>query len=113
MTPRTPTPRALDAPPAAPLTVAIPGGRVLMGSDEGRPDERPVHGGEVRPFRMVVTPVTVGQYAEFVAVGGAEPPPWWLDPDFDDLDQPVVGVTWFDAAAFAAWLGGTTGHARR
>jgi len=113
MTPRTPTPRALDAPPAAPVTVTIPGGGVLMGSDEGRPDERPVHTVEVQPFRMAVTPVTVRLYAKLVAVGGAEPPPWWLDPDFDDPDQPVVGVTWFEAAAFAAWLAGTTGEAWR
>ena len=111
MTPRTPAPRALDAAPAAAVT--IPGGRVLMGSDEGRPDERPVHRVEVPSFRMAVTPLTVRQYAEFVAVGGAEPPPWWLDPDFSDPDQPVVGVTWFDASAFAAWLAGTTGEAWR
>ena len=97
----------------APATVAIPGGRFLMGSDEGRPDERPVHLVEVQGFRMAVTPVTVSQYAELVAAGGVEPPPWWADPDFADPQQPVVGVTWCDASAYAAWLADVTGEAWR
>ena len=31
--------------------------------------------------------------------------PWWDDPAFGASDQPVVGVTWFEASAFAEWLG--------
>jgi formylglycine-generating enzyme required for sulfatase activity len=89
----------------APAAVAIPGGWFRMGSENGRPDEGPVHVAEVAPFRMAITPVTVRQYAEFLATGPmVEPPPWWSDPDFSDPDQPVVGVSWFDAVAFAAWL---------
>jgi formylglycine-generating enzyme len=96
------TSNALVAPP---LTVAIPGGCFQMGSNTGRPDEHPVHAAEVAAFRMAITPVTVRQYAEFLSTSPTgDPPPWWSDPDFSDPEQPVVGVSWFDAVAFAAWL---------
>jgi sulfatase modifying factor 1 len=95
---------------ASPSTVGIPGGRFRMGSTSGRPDEQPVHTAEVAPFRLAVTPVTVRQYAEFLATGpAADPPPWWDDPDFCDPEQPVVGVSWFEATAFAAWLAARSG----
>ena len=86
---------------AAPSTVAIPGGRFRMGSESGRPDEQPIHAAEVAAFRMAITPVAVRQYAEFLSHGSApDPPPWWGDPDFSDPEQPVVGVSWFDAMRF-------------
>jgi formylglycine-generating enzyme required for sulfatase activity len=95
-------------------TARVPGGRFRMGSETARPDEQPVHDAEVSSFRMAITPVTVRQYAEFLATGPvASPPPWWNDPDFCDPEQPVVGVSWFDAEAFAAWLADRTGEAWR
>ena len=94
---------------APPPTVAIPGGRFRMGSATGRPDEQPVHTAEVTSFRMAITPVTVRQYGGFLATGPADPPPWWGDPDFSDPEQPVVGVSWPDAVAFAAWLAAASG----
>jgi formylglycine-generating enzyme required for sulfatase activity len=109
MAERTRTPsNALVAPP---LTVGIPGGRFRMGSENGRPDEQPIHSAEVASFRMAITPVTVRQYAEFLATGpGLAAPPWWGDADFSQPEQPVVGVSWFDAVAFAAWLAAVTGE---
>jgi formylglycine-generating enzyme required for sulfatase activity len=95
---------------ASPANVAIPGGRFRMGSESGRPDEQPVHTALVAPFHLAATPVTVRQYAEFLPTGAAEPPPWWTDRDFNDKEQPVVGVSWFEAAAFAAWLSAATGE---
>lgn len=81
-----------------------------MGSDRGRPDEQPVHTAEVASLQMAATPITVRQYGEFLASGhAAEPPPWWSDPDFSDPEQPVVGVSWHDAVAFAAWLSAASG----
>src|SRR5262249_27338140 len=44
----------------------------------------------------------------FVESGRAPEPPWWRDPAFHAADQPVVGITWFEAADFAAWLGERT-----
>ena len=55
-------------------------------------------------FHLGRTPVTNAEYATFVASGRAPEPPWWRDPGFHAADQPVVGVTWFEAADFAAWL---------
>jgi len=96
-----------------PATVAVPGGTFVMGSATGRPDESPPHAVTVRAFRLGRTPVTRAQYALFVEKGGAPEPPWWRDPAFDAPDQPVVGVTWFEAAAYARWLGDTSGGAWR
>jgi formylglycine-generating enzyme required for sulfatase activity len=84
--------------------VSVPAGRLLMGSDSGRPDEQPVHEVELRAFAIARTPVTRGQYEPFLRAG-AVAPPWWRDPAFGESDQPVVGVTWLEAAAFAGWLG--------
>ena len=55
-------------------------------------------------FRLGRTPVANAEYAPFVAAGGAPAPRWWLDPDYSAPDQPVVGVTWFEACDYAAWL---------
>jgi formylglycine-generating enzyme required for sulfatase activity len=76
-----------------------------MGSESGRPDERPVRTVSVCAFHLGRTPVTNAQYAPFVAAGRAPAPPWWHDPAFSVRDLPVVGVTWFEAVAFAEWLG--------
>lgn len=80
-----------------------------MGSTDGRSDEAPVHTVELAPFALGVRPVTNGDYAPFLAASAVEPPPWWDQSGFDRPHQPVVGVTWFDAAAFAAWLSEKTG----
>jgi eukaryotic-like serine/threonine-protein kinase len=52
--------------------------------------------------------VSNAQYQLCVAAGACEPPASFLasDIEFNGADQPVVGVTWFDAAAYSAWVGG-------
>jgi len=75
-----------------------------MGSAHGRPDEGPIHDVEVPAFRLSVTPVTREGYGAFLQATGCEPPPWWSAAAFSAPDQPVVGVTWHDAAAYAEWL---------
>jgi formylglycine-generating enzyme required for sulfatase activity len=92
-----------------PPLVDVPSGRLRMGAEAGRPDEQPVHEVDVAAFRLGLTPVTHAAFAPFVASGGAAPPPWWSDPAFRAPDQPVVGITWGDACAFADWLGRTHG----
>ena len=97
----------------APATQFVPGGRFRMGSPDGRIDEQPVHEVEVRPLRVGRTPVSNLEYAWFLASGRVPEPPWWKDPAFWDPGQPVVGVTWFEAAAYCHWLCETLGGAWR
>ena len=97
----------------APETVAVPGGWFVMGSAVGRPDEAPPHLVNVNGFRLGRTPVTNAQYAPFVEAGRTPAPPWWQDPAFRAPDQPVVGVTWFEACDYARWLSETAGGAWR
>jgi formylglycine-generating enzyme required for sulfatase activity len=49
--------------------------------------------------------VTNADWAAWLAATGAAPPPFWRAPGFEAPDQPVVGVSWEEAAAFAAWAG--------
>jgi formylglycine-generating enzyme required for sulfatase activity len=93
----------------APTLLFVPGGRFRMGSEDGRPDERPVHEAQVRPVRMGREPVTNLEYAWFLATGRVSEPPWWKDPAFWDPEQPVVGVTWFEAMSYCQWLSETFG----
>jgi formylglycine-generating enzyme required for sulfatase activity len=67
-------------------------------------------GPSVSAFFAGRTPVTHAEYAAFVESGRAIAPPWWQDPAFAAADQPVVGVTWFEASDFAAWLSERTGE---
>jgi formylglycine-generating enzyme required for sulfatase activity len=100
----------LNASTGEPATAAIPAGSFLMGSADGRPDEQPRHPVEVAAFELGTTPVTVKQYGAFLASWRVEAPPWWSDPDFEHPDQPVVGVSWFEATLYADWLGQETGR---
>jgi formylglycine-generating enzyme required for sulfatase activity len=90
--------------PSRPELVFISGGDFLMGCDEGRDDEKPVHRVELSAFFLARHAVTNREYALFVKAGGAERPPAWQDPRFTLPDQPVVAVSWFEAAAYCRWL---------
>ena len=39
-----------------------------------------------------------------------ERPAFWTDADRNNPSQPVVGITWFEANAYCAWLSGVTGR---
>ena len=102
-------PLSIPATSHVPSTVFVPGGRFRMGSEDGRADERPAHEVDVRPLRVGRTPVSNMEYGSFLAAGGAPEPPWWRDPELWHPQQPVVGVTWAEAAAYCAWLAATVG----
>jgi formylglycine-generating enzyme required for sulfatase activity len=114
-----------------PELVLLPTGRFQMGSpdherkiamDAGSQQawlarELPQHWvGIERPVAMARTPVTVGEWREFVRVTG-----WqrdgevdWDAPGFAQTDRhPVVGVNWYDAVRYARWLSEATGRTYR
>jgi sulfatase modifying factor 1 len=76
-----------------PVTVAVPDGS--------------------RRFHLGLTPVTNAEYAPFLDAGRAPAPPWMSQSAYAGADQPVVGVTWFEACDYAAWLAELTGEAWR
>jgi formylglycine-generating enzyme required for sulfatase activity len=83
--------------------VEVAAGPFTMGWDEGHPAERPPRRVWVDAFRIATAPVTNAEWAAWLAATGAPPPAFWATPGFDAPDQPVVGVAWEEAAAFAAW----------
>ncbi len=106
-----------------PVWVELPGGTFRMGSDDGEDLERPPHEVEVSPFKISKYPITNAQFEKFVQAGGYdykdwwseegwkyrqeenwEAPRWWRDENFNLPNQPVVGVSWFEAEAFCNWL---------
>ena len=94
---------------AEPSLIRIPAGWFLMGSEAGQDVERPVHRVWVDGFAMAATQVTVEEYGRFLKATGRETPPKWGDAEFSDPRQPVVAVSWFDAAAYCEWLSRVTG----
>ena len=77
-----------------------------MGDDSGRHDERPAHLVRVSAFTLARFPVTNAEYARYLEATGAEEPRFWRDEKFAEPKQPVVGVSWFDAVAYCAFLSG-------
>lgn len=90
--------------PILPLLHDIPAGDFIMGNEAGASDERPEHRVRIEAFRAAVAPVSNAEYVRFVEATGREPSRFADDPRFNDRQQPVVGVSWFDAAAYCTWL---------
>jgi formylglycine-generating enzyme len=83
--------------------VRVPGGFFQMGWEHGHSTERPVHAVWVVEFFIARTPVTNAEYGLYLAATGAPPPAFWSRPEFGRPQQPVVGLSWDEAAAFARW----------
>ena len=84
--------------------VLIPAGSFEMGSNE-EDDEKPVHTVYVDAFYMDKYEVTNVQYQKFMRATGHREPKYWNDSRFNQPNQPVVGVSWHDATAYARWAG--------
>ena len=89
--------------PLVSIFATIPGGWFSMGSDEGQPDEQPVHRVWVDTFDIGIYPVTRREYTEFLAATARTLPREWDNPLFGEPAQPVVGVSWNDAVVYCLW----------
>jgi len=96
-----------------PHAVQIPAGWFLMGSDCGQDCERPIHRVWIDSFFLAATQVTNAEYGRFLHTTKTLPPPFWTEPNFSHPDQPVTGVSWFQAAQYCEWLSAQTGRAYR
>jgi formylglycine-generating enzyme required for sulfatase activity len=85
--------------------VRIPAGAFTMGWSEGASAERPPHTVWIGAFAIARTPVTNADYARYRDAVAAPAPAFWARAGFDDPRQPVVGLSWDEALAFATWMG--------
>jgi len=114
--------------------VWVPGGTFMMGSPEdevgrdvyGEDDEpymkylrerlgfrghpeSPQHEVTLAGLWLARTPVTNGQYRRFLEASDRDPkvkePKHWGDRQYNQDEQPVVGVSWYDAKAYCEWAG--------
>ena len=100
--------------------VKVSAGEFLMGSThrEGRENERPQHTLYLPDYYIDRTPVTNARFARFIEDGGYRWqefwtkagwwikeekgwtwPRYWQDNQWNQPDQPVVGVSWYEALA--------------
>ncbi len=93
--------------------IQIPAAWFLMGSAAGQDCERPIHRVWIDAFLLASTQVTNAEYARFLTANGILPPPFWQDPNFNHPEQPVTGVSWFEAVKYCQWLSAQTGRAFR
>jgi sulfatase modifying factor 1 len=96
-----------------PDLVVIPEGAFLMGCETGQDNERPVHRVWVDAFALARRQVTNAEYGLFLEDSGSAPPAFWADPDFNQPEQPVVAVSWFDAVRYCDWLSTVSGNKYR
>lgn len=110
------------------LMVWIPPGEFTMGLPENdllaEDHEKPLRTVFLSGYWIDVYPVTNARFAGFIADGGYErrecwhaqgwewrvasgirQPGQWRLPGWDGPDQPVAGVSWYEADAYARWSG--------
>ncbi|MFZ5919031.1 MAG: SUMF1/EgtB/PvdO family nonheme iron enzyme [Chloroflexota bacterium] len=121
-------PRVLTLEKAGIELILIPAGEFLMGSPkgEGSGDEHPQHPLDLPDYYLARTPTTNAQFARFIQDGGYRrrefwteagwrvkekqgwtQPRFWGNEKWNGPHLPVVGVSWYEALAFAGWAGGT------
>ncbi|MEO0206909.1 MAG: formylglycine-generating enzyme family protein [candidate division WOR-3 bacterium] len=83
--------------------VLIPGGYFIMGSDSI--GESPKHKVWIDTLYLDKYEVTNRQYLEFVKATGHPKPAFIKDSCLNNPNQPVVGVSYFDALCYAKWAG--------
>ena len=101
---------APEKPPAPAIPegmVSVAAGSYVIGRDNADPLEQPRHNVDLRAFFIDRTEVTNAAYKKFLDATAHKPPTNWTGKDFPEGrgNSPVTGVTWQDAADYAAWAG--------
>ena len=102
--------------------VVIPAGRFFMG--EGSE----LHELSLPDYQLGKYPVTNVEYRRFIDAGGYRDIRWWTeagwleigqkqneprfwqDARFDNPNQPVIGLSWYECVAYCRWLSAETGQ---
>jgi formylglycine-generating enzyme required for sulfatase activity len=107
-------PRPAPSAAVPPDMLPVPGGEFTMGADGiGERDEQPAHRVTIAGFLLDRTEVTNAEYLACVEAkrckpyrdGVAKSMKAGEDRRFRGPDQPVVGVSWFDAKSYCEWRG--------
>ena len=87
--------------------VSIAAATYVIGQDKRDPLEQPQHKVDVAAFFIDKTEVTNAAYKKFVDSTGHKPPSNWTGANYPEGrgEAPVTGVTWQDAADYAASIG--------
>jgi formylglycine-generating enzyme required for sulfatase activity len=90
-----------------PEMVVVPAGEFMMGSNDGNPDEKPVHKVTIRaPFAVGKFEVTFVEWEACVAGGGCTNSG---DEGWGKGRRPVINVSWYDVKDYVLWLSRRTG----
>ena len=84
--------------------VLVPAGEFLVGSNESN-DEKPPHRVYLDAYSIDKYETTNALYKRFMDATGPPAPSDWTNSRFNELNQPVVGVSWHDADAYCKWAG--------
>lgn len=85
----------------------VAAGEFLMGDDNHNPEEKPAHKVTLPDYYIDKFEVTNEQYKRFCDQTKRKYPtnPWWDETYSTQPKMPVVGVSFSDASAYAAWAG--------
>lgn len=87
------------------VQVFVPASTFTMGSSDGPANARPAHEVMLDAFYIDKYEVTNAQYLAYVEATGSERPQFIRDDGFDQPDQPVVGLVWYQARDYCQWAG--------